>query len=112
MESGGEPGTGGGTEPSQGGGTEPGPGGDSGQGGDPQLIEIAEAAVIEDIPAVVYNRKQHTPVPVVSGVSGDELVEGLVQRAASICGGLAPAKLYRVMLLSRHDEGRCQHPKQ
>ncbi len=76
MESGGEPGTGGGTEPSQGGGTEPGPGGDSGQGGDPQLIEIAEAAVIEDIPAVVYNRKQHTPVPVVSGVSGDELVEG------------------------------------
>lgn len=38
-------------------------------------------------------------------LEGDELVEGLVQRAASICGGLTPAKLYRVMLLSRHDEG-------
>ena len=60
-----------GSDPSQDGGTESGSGSD-----DPQLIDIAEAAVIKDIPAARYNGKQHTPDPVVLDVSGGKLVEG------------------------------------
>ena len=38
-------------------------------------------------------------------LDGDDLVRQLVARASALCGGLTPSKLYRVMLLSRRDDG-------